>query len=530
MYNNPNNIVTIILIVVSVTLAAAFEPDTTIKAGDLFVPVSMSVKEENKYREVTYTDSLGRIVFFHSYGGGSKGGTSTSRGLEFNSDSMVKKSYYDSNSSGPGYVRHTKSSITGTTWNDQGMITRGVYYKWYRDGGTYSSESYSVEIIYDESGLVKIETIIDSTTIKSFNMTGYYTAGEKMLPVMNMADSSKHEDSVFVDMQWRTVYYSMHTGGPKGAVSHTKGLYVTNDNMVKFSYSDSLNNGPGYVRHTKDTLWGEEWNNKGMVTKGHFYQWYRDGGLYTITEYDGEVLYDETGVIPVDTIIDSATISIFKPTRLYTAGALTLGVVEVALDTLPEGAVCFIDQWGRALYKKYGEGGQKGGWSIEEKLELTSDNKVEFSIYEHNKSTGGHSFNQLDSLIGHTWNEKGMITTGLMHRIIEEYGVVTDTAFMVSILYNEAGVIPTEIIYEKVTDIVGTQGNTSLQPSVTFQNGLFTLTGLKEQTAVAILDVKGRVLTKTTVQVADAFYLSTDRFASGVYFLQVGTKIMKFVK
>lgn len=519
----------VMLLVALVAVVCGFEPDTTIQAGDLVVPVKTIFVEEQNSKEVTYLDSLGRIVYYSKVGGGSKGGTTTTKGLIFTSDEKVKTSFYDSKSSGPGYVHHTKNSLTGKAWNDKGMITKGYYYYWYRDGGTYSSKSYDVVIEYDSTGIIEVGKSIDSSTIKTFNMDGYYTAGEKTLPVMNIAIDSLYEDTVFVDMAWRVLFYKRHSGGPKGAISHTKGLYLTSDNLVKFAYNDSSNSGPGYVKHTKDTLWGEEWNTKGMVTKGHFFQWYRDGGLFTTTEYDLQLVYDETGVNLIEKIIDSSTIKIFKVDKFYTAGALTLPVMTVTPDSLPEDAECLVDSMGRMLYKKYGKGGPKGSWSIEEKLELNSDNQVELSIYEHSKGSVGKSYIRLDSLNGLSWNDKGMITSGIVHQIIQDNGKTVDTTFTVTITYDESGVNPVKTTVGKETSVVSSSEK-AVRPVIQYGYNTLTLTGVANESKVAILDVKGRIFKQTSVKMGETISISTGELSNGVYILQINNRNITFIK
>lgn len=377
--------------------------------------------------------------------------------------------------------------------------------------------------------LMLLLTIV--AVVWSFQQDTTIQVGELQLGVTKTAvEESGLKQRWFTDSLGRVVQYHSNGGGSKGAISHTKGLYLTRENRVKYACNDSSSSGPGYVKHTKDTLWGEEWNNKGMVVKGHFFQWYRDGGLFTTTEYDLQLLYDSTGVNCIEKMIDSSTIKIFKVDRYYKAGALMLPVMTIHPDSLPEGAECLIDSLGRTLYKKYSKGGPKGGWSVEEQLELNVDSLVTLSIYENNHTSVGQSYNRLDSLTGLSWNDKGMITTGIMHRIIDENGQITDTTFTVIITYDESGLIPVSTTEIKETDLVSPVIKNREYPVVQCGPNMITLRGIRTESNIVIFDVKGRVFKRTSLKGGETMSISTQDLSRGVYLLQIDNRNITFIK
>lgn len=334
----------------------------------------------------------------------------------------------------------------------------------------------------------------------------------------------------YTDALGRVVQFHSQSGGSKGSVTQSKGLYLTEQNNVLYSYNTYKSTGPGFVRQTIDTLWGETWNRKGMITMGTFDTWKRDGGKFTDSSYSVNITYDSTEIKAIQIAIDSSSITFFKVDHYYTDGDITHPVMQVDHDSLPEDAIYWVDTLGRPLHKKYGNGGPKGSWSVEQNLLVNSENKVAFSLYEHRKASLGQSYSLLDSLTGLDWNEKGMITEGILHRIVKENGNVTDTIMNVTIIYDSSGVHPITTLTGKETSLLTELSANLRLANISYRNNQFTIIGTSAHSIIEIVDVRGRLIINESVSLGEEAKLSTEKLSSGTYVLKINNKSMLFTR
>ncbi len=298
-----------------------FASDTIIMAGDN--PISCQLFDYSGKSKPTvintnyaYKDSLGRVISSHKANGNSAHGNSTGIKCSVHLDStlQISKMIKDSYSSAPTSLSGTTDTLTATAWNQKGMPTRGelVSLEFSSNIGGYKSKTTtsSITINYDSTALLPTDTVVAWTRIvkpDTLLQIGELEIAGELTTFETINTKSTADTTLFIDTLGRELFFDYY--------SHAYRM-PNRSHRVRICELDSLNNitvqkyeNRSAARGRSDThtytLVGEEWNEKGMITRGLFTSFDKraaDHNSYTV--YDTVMVsltYDSDGITLLDT-------------------------------------------------------------------------------------------------------------------------------------------------------------------------------------------------------------------------------------
>lgn len=298
----------------------AMVPDTFYTAGALTLPVkdvywkSSGGAPWSGARSRTMTDSVGRKLVYTYSGSSAKSNTrwGNSHSVELGENGYIATMYsnsYSNSSQGGGRSRDT---LTGITWNDKGMITKGSVTasstSSSKKGSNTTYSQYKLLIAYDSSGL----NPVDSFVIKEdgFQAEILYKAGDIYIPAINRIKSGgKYENREYCDSLGRMIMKGVSSPGP-GSHQHYYMDFDSTGRVKRIRHSRG-HASPNSSSRGSDTLTAKTWNEQGMMLNADFRRVSSStnpGGTTKVdTTYNVTLVYDSTGLFPVDTIYNTET-------------------------------------------------------------------------------------------------------------------------------------------------------------------------------------------------------------------------------
>lgn len=298
----------------------SYIPDTFYTAGALTLPVVNDIWKSSGgapwsgAKSYSLSDSLGRKVVYSYSGSSAKSNTrwGNSSRLAFNEQGKIATQYYHKySSSGGGAASHT-DTLTGEKWNHWGMITKGHVNRssfTSNKGGMTTYSEFDLLIAYDNMGLIAI----DSFVIREggFQAEFLYKAGDIYIPVVDSIKSNwnKGVNQEYYDSLGRMIHKAYGHPGPGGKQYYD--MEFDEQERVKRirhnrSYSSTVTNS-----RSSDTLTAKSWNEKGMILDADLRRVASStnpGGTTEIdTIFNVTLVYDSTGLFPIDTIFHTET-------------------------------------------------------------------------------------------------------------------------------------------------------------------------------------------------------------------------------
>lgn len=549
-----------VLISASALLALSdtgFDADTTIQLGDKAVPLAIETALDTVQNDsiitwdTLYTDSWGRLLKSDAKWSGRRDSLLAEfhSTASLNSASQVMEQTSSNQFRTPDFYRDDKDTLSGETWNENGLIEEGTIRKKTEitssQFGRYDFEAtQQIRILYEDSlSIVPIDTVILSS--EGFCADTIIKAGALVKPVKksssrgdfwapwNWANGWRLKDSL-----GRPLFRYSKGGNAKNGTYSSSREYLsldTSDNV--YARIETRNSSyPGASVTAYDTVWGESWNSKGRILKGnqhvvsHTQQ--GKGGTTTTKEFRIIYAYDSTGVHEVarHTFSDSG----FVPDHLYKAGAIHIPVKQMLKDNPDiEKHSILQDSLGRIIYKAYGPYTSNSS-NRKYSMEFNDANRV-VKICSFKGSFGTvTSYVSVDTLVGKTWNDKGMILDGDLDHYSRQMSPaeeeIIDTVYQVTLVYDSTGLFPVDTIYHKETAVISENVQKVATFAATIENKTLRLQGLDAHEAIRVVGVNGRLLMQGVANANGALQLPMHSLSSGIHFLVSDKRRIRFVK
>lgn len=359
--------------------SSGFVPDTMITCGALEVAVRHYYTEEASTTPGIsenydmYRDSLGRwLLGRHEYRS-SKGkfGWEKTRRVLFDDSGNIQTRYTTYDHGATNTTTDNTDTLDGILWNSMGMITKGYYrcssFTHSIAGKTIINKSYDILYGYDSTGVVLIDSfqISDSgfqpdTLIDLQIAYDFYPVTREVIHEIDSVDSlgnviEETRETICRDSLSRII---KSEGSRKTKYSGSKTIFwVSFDqyNRIDTTFKKRSSASIGGSSSTSDTLIGTAWNSVGMIKKGIIRQ--RRGSSHqgksktSDTVYAVEIIYDSTGVHPIDTI--SSEITAIVETSHQKSSSLTIAYsgTQLSITGLRENErVTLFDVKGRVLF------------------------------------------------------------------------------------------------------------------------------------------------------------------------------------
>lgn len=456
-----------------------FEPDTVVAAGDY--TLSCETYEYSDHSEPAswigtsifeLTDSIGRSISYSRTTVTSKQGASNGdeSNLYLDTQGRVAMHVKTTFEKGPGFAKTYRDTLIGSRWNSSGMITSGDLIHHYRAGangqGSESIDTTFIHLTYDSDSITSIDTMVETD---SFNPDTVIYAGMYELSVeidtreedTTDAPWSSKKYYTYTDSIGRVVEYNNFSGtfnGPgsgggvfKRLILDTAGQTVCSE-QIKRSYN------PQTESIDSIYIFGKEWNEQGMITFGA--QLFRhtmtgipdpidsiDTTFFYITYEDDGVTIKETQQEPYGYYTDT----------LYPAGDIAVPCIyENYLPPLYRGPgiskidEAFKDVHGRYIFKREAFSDAIGRYNSHDviKTELDSLSRMK-NEYRSQYSGGQGGFGRKEqTLFGTVWNEKGMITGGLL--VLDNSdsnGPPHSDTVWIALTYDSTGLVSTDTLF-----------------------------------------------------------------------------------
>lgn len=397
-------------------------------------------------------------------------------------------------------------------------------------------------MIYDSTG-VKIITTTYEDIAGQFIPDTFYTAGALTLPVTNYhykssggAPWSSGGSHTMKDSLGRKVCWS---GWGRSSKSNSRwnkssSIALSEDNTIAVQYYWSSSSTSGGGGSSADTLIGKSWNSRGMITKGHVKRSSTSSGKMggtTYSEFDLLIAYDSTLVTPVDSFIIRP--DGFQAQLLYKAGDLYVPVVDsMNLEDRFGINIEYYDSLGRMICKANAHSGP--GSREHYNIYFNEDKTVRKIGHSGGYSSTVTSSSYSDSLIGKSWNEKGMILDADYYRkssYTNPGGTSkVDTMFLVTIVYDSTDIVPIDTIYHTETPLVKSIMPQKTGFTTTLEQEHLSLTGLQADELVTVVSANGRVLLQAQADTYGSLRLPLQGLSSGVHFLVTSERRLRFVR
>lgn len=537
-------------------MSQRFESDTTLTLGTILVPVTTEISINTMLNpssdtiiveDTLFNDSIGRVVKseqgLQNVDTGERG--SVKAVTELDSSSNILFRFTDRERSSTDFSSTGKDTLIGGRWNSVGQISEGL---WVRHtelrsdahGTANFLDSQWIEFNYDST---EVNPTYSSVLKQSgFLADTFYTAGLLTQPVR----VSEHRGGFqgawsrsrsLIDEHGRILKSFTASGNSKHgnrSSSNSSSLLDTSNNIaVKYSSSSGGMGGSG--SNTTDTLTGYFWNSIGNITKGRVNRMqhsYSNGHNTTrYSTFDILYAYDSTGgnVEASHNILDSG----FQAELLYKAGDIYLPVAIPVKNISDHGAsVRYEDSLGRVVYRisaHSGPGPKSGG-----NLEFNKEGNVKRVLSWMSSVSTITSSRSSDTLVGTSWNDKGMIVKGRLYRY-SRYSNPGGTSesyddYNVTVTYDSTGIVVVDVIKDEETSVVSSNTIVANSFAMDLNREQLSIRGLKAFDEVSIVNASGRVLLQGRATADGALNISTGVMPSGVYFLVSNNIRKRFVK
>lgn len=545
-----------LLAVSSLCIADRFESDTTLTLGDLTVPVTTEISIDTVLNpssdsiivlDSLYRDSIGRVVQNAKRLDNVNSGIIRSivEKTELDTSNTIVYRLTEEELTATGFSSSGRDTLFGGVWNSVGQITEGllVRHKELRSdahGTAHFLDSQWIEYNYDSTG-------VNPTYSKVLKQSGFladtfYTAGSLTLPV-DISESrggfqgAWSRSRYFIDAFGRTLQGYRASGnskhGNRSSSSSSCLLDTSNNIAVQYSYKSGGMGSSG--SQSTDTLTGTSWNSVGNITKGRVhskrYSYNSGHSDTTYSTFDVLYAYDSTGktIEASHSIYDSG----FQAELLYKAGDIYLPVIVPVKNISDNGAsVRYEDSLGRVVHhiSAHSGPGPKSGSN----MEFNREGNVKRHLSWMSSVSTITSSRSSDTLVGTTWNDKGMIVKGHLYTY-SRYTNPGGTSesyddYDVTVLYDSTGIEVVEIKKDEETALLSLKTAQVQSFALDMNREQLSIVGLKAYDEVRIVNASGRVLLQGRATAEGALKLSAASLPSGVYVLISSDLRKRFVK